>query len=84
MIKTIIGLVIILVSVIVMGYLVANYYNKSEVVERAMEEAEGSEREIQQTLVECRNVLTNTGIDPVACDRRAEQARQQIIESLNQ
>jgi hypothetical protein len=48
-----------------------------------MEEAEESEREIQQTLVECRNVLTNAGIDPLACDRRAEQARQQIIETLN-
>jgi hypothetical protein len=83
MIKTIIGLAIILVSVIVIGYLVANYFDKSEVVERAMEEAEESEREIQQTLLECRNVLTNAGVDPVACDRRAEQARQQIIESLN-
>jgi hypothetical protein len=84
MIKTLIGLVIILVSVIVIGYLVANYFDKSEVVERAMEEAEESESEIQQTLVECRNVLANAGIDPVACDRRAEQARQQIIKSLKQ
>jgi hypothetical protein len=77
MIKAIIGIVIILVSVVLIGYLVANYFDKSASFQRAMEEAEESQIEILQTLVECRNALMKAGMDPVSCDRRTEQAQQQ-------
>jgi hypothetical protein len=64
MIKAIIGIVIILISVVIIGYLVADYFDKSAEIERAMMEAEESQREIKQTLVECRNALTKAGMDP--------------------
>ena len=74
---------ITLVSVIIIGYSVVDYVDKSEEVEEAITEAEEQQEELQQKLVECRNTLINAGMNPMACDRRAEQAQQQIIESLN-
>jgi Flp pilus assembly protein CpaB len=82
--KSIIVIAIIIIAVVIIGYLVASYFDRSAVVERAMEEAEESEIEIQQALIECRNTLTNAGMDPIPCNQRAEQARQQINEFLNQ